>query len=62
MGRHLAVGANSFAQSSIQGFRANEFAPTIPVVIRIEAANSVGANLFAFLPPKIQANFEELGM
>ncbi|TCT22106.1 hypothetical protein EDC35_103204 [Thiobaca trueperi] len=48
MGCHLAVGAN-------------EFAPTTPGVIHVEAAKPVGANLFAPLPAGIQENFEELG-
>jgi hypothetical protein len=48
MGRHLVVGANSFARSvDLIEFGANEFAPT---------------RFAAELMGRIQENFEELGV
>lgn len=74
MGRHLAVGANSFARNPRFDDRANKFAPTrvprdIPVAPSDQnretaalAARIVGANSFAPSAARIQPNFEESGM
>jgi hypothetical protein len=74
MGRHLAVGASSFARNPRFDDGANEFAPTrAPRDIPVEASGRnrektalvlriVGANSFAPLAARIQPNLEELRM